>query len=453
MQHPNLFLCPIERLQPYANNARTHSSRQIRLIADSIKRFGFTNPVLIAEDHTIMAGHGRVEAAKVLGILQIPTIKLAHLSNDERRAYILADNKIAEQAGWDNDILAIELQSLIDIDFDLDLTGFSTTEIDLIFDQNMNDVTETDPVLDDIPAPSTDPAITRKGDLWQLGDHLLLCGDARLKENIVKLCGPSRIDLIITDPPYNVAIQGHVSGLGSIKHREFLTASGEMNKPQFTAFLTATLSNAGNVAKEGAIAYVFMDWRHMEELLIAGTAAFSELKNLCVWNKTNGGMGTFYRSKHELVFVFKKGNKPHTNNFGLGDTGRYRTNVWDYAGISSISATRDEELAMHPTVKPIRMIMDAIKDCSKHGESVLDIFAGSGTTLIAAEECGRKSRLLELDPVYCDTIIRRFEKITGQPAYLDTGMSFDEVADIRLSPLSRADTADIQAMNSGAGKE
>ena len=254
--------------------------------------------------------------------------------------------------------------------------------------------------------------------------------------------GSERADLVFTDPPYNVKIDGNVCGLGSVKHREFAFASGEMNRDQFTAFLTETLGNMGAVMRDGAIAFVCMDWRHMSELLAAGETAFTELKNLVVWNKTNGGMGAFYRSKHELIFVFKQGTAEHTNSFGLGETGRYRTNVWDYAGISSIGAGRSDELAMHPTVKPVAMIADAIRDCSKRGQIVLDAFGGSGSTLIAAEKTGRSARLIEYDPLYCDTIVRRWEIYTGKRATLAvTGQTFEDLAETRLALELNSETA------------
>jgi DNA modification methylase len=260
---------------------------------------------------------------------------------------------------------------------------------------------------------------TNKGDLWTLGRHRLLCGDARSAADVARLMDGRTADLIFTDPPYNVPIDGHVCGLGAVRHREFAFASGEMSREEFTAFLTETLSNAASVARDGAIAFVCMDWRHLREMQDAGERAFSEMKNLCVWNKSNAGMGSFYRSKHELVFVFKVGTAPHTNSFGLGETGRYRTNVWDYAGITSIGARRQEELAMHPTVKPVALVADALRDCTRRGEIVLDVLAGSGTTLIAAETCGRAARLIEYDPAYCDTIVRRWEAYTGKSATRD----------------------------------
>ncbi|MEM5471875.1 DNA methyltransferase [Hoeflea sp. AS60] len=421
--------CPIDSLVPYANNARTHSKKQVRQIAESIRRFGFCNPVLIADDNTIIAGHGRVEAAKLIGMTEVPIRKLSHLSRDEVRAYILADNKLAENAGWDRDLLAIEMQGLMDLEFDIEGLGFSTIEIDMTIGGEQTASSKTDNVLDQIELVGSGPAVTRAGDLWQLGPHRLRCGDARSHDDVARVCDGKPAALLFTDPPYNVPIDGHVTGLGRVRHREFALASGEMDEAAFTAFLTDSLEAAASQLMDGAIAYVCMDWRHMREVLAAGHAVFSDLKNLCVWNKTNGGMGSFYRSKHELVFVFKKGTAPHINTFGLGDTGRYRTNVWDYTGISSLGASRGEELAMHPTVKPVALIADAIRDCSKRGDIVLDVFGGSGSTLIAADQCGRVARLIEIDPLYCDTIIRRFERVTGEPARLaGSGASFGQVA-------------------------
>lgn len=426
----DLRLVPIAELTPYAGNARTHSAKQIKQIAASIREFGFVNPVLVSDDGEIVAGHGRVMAAKRLGMTEVPVLRLSHLSAAQRQAYVLADNKLAENAGWDADLLAIELQGLLDMDFDLELTGFSLAEIDIVLDEAGSEPQRT---ADIVQAPSSEPPVTRVGDLWQLGDHRLLCGDALSADDMARLMDGDTAGLIFTDPPYNVPIDGNVGGLGAHKHREFAMASGEMSPDQFTTFLTSTLGNAAAVAQDGAIAFVCMDWRHIEELMAAGRAVFSELKNLCVWNKTNAGMGTFYRSKHELVFVWKIGTGPHVNSFGLGDTGRYRTNVWDYAGATVVGAQRDADLAMHPTVKPVAMVQDAIQDCSRRGEIVLDVFGGSGTTLLAAEACGRKARILELDPIYCDTIIQRWQDRTGRAAVLaQTGETFDGLTSQRI---------------------
>ncbi len=317
----------IDTLIPYARNARTHSKKQIRQIADSIERFGFTNPVLVSDDNEIVAGHGRVQAAKLLGLKTVPTLVLSDMSEADRRAYILADNKLALNAGWDKDLLAGELQGLIDLEFDVELTGFDLAEIDLVLDEaDEADPAKTDTAEDVIP-PLLPNAVTTSGDIWQLGRHRLICGDAQDSEVFARLLGTEQADLLFTDPPYNVKIDGHVCGLGGVQHRDFAFASGEMSQTDFTTFLSTTLGHASSRMRDGSIAYVCMDWRHMGELLEAGNTVFTELKNLVVWNKTNGGMGTFYRSKHELIFVFKKGTAPHTNSFGLGESGRYRTNV------------------------------------------------------------------------------------------------------------------------------
>lgn len=421
---------PINDLKPFARNARTHSKAQIKQIANSIERFGFTNPVLVDDDGRILAGHGRVAAARLLGMSEVPVIRLGDLTLAERKACVLADNKLALNAGWDQELLALELQELVELDFDMDLTGFSIAEIDFTLEAASN--SHDDDEADHIPALEH-AAVSQHGDVWQLGRHRLLCGDARSEADYHLLMADDQARLVFTDPPYNVPIDGHVCGLGAVKHREFAMGAGEMSQSQFTEYLSAALRNMCNHAVSGAILYVCMDWRHMRELQDAGEAASLELKNLCVWNKTNGGMGAFYRSKHELIFVFKHGDAPHVNSFGLGETGRYRTNVWDYAGISSIGAQRDEELAMHPTVKPVALVADAIKDCSRRGDIVLDPFAGSGTTLIAAEQTGRKARVIEYDPLYCDTIIRRFGALTGKAAiHAESCKDFEGVAEQRL---------------------
>jgi DNA modification methylase len=422
---------PVESLRPYIANARRHSTRQVQQIARSIERFGFTNPVLVSDDLQILAGHGRVAAAKILGLKRVPTVRLSNMTDAELRAYVIADNKIALNAGWDREILAIELQSLIDLDFDVEVTGFSLAEVDIVLDEAAESSPETPSGPEDEIPRVEDRAVTRQSDLWLVGRHKVLCGDARVERDYSKLLNAETVDLVFTDPPYNVPIDGNVCGSGRIRHREFAMGAGEMSSEAFTAFLAQTLGAAARRCRDGAIAYTCIDWRHMGELLAAGKEVFSELKNVCIWNKSNAGMGTFYRSKYELIFVFKVGSAAHINTFGLGDTGRYRTNVWDYPGISSLGAHR-QELAMHPTVKPVSLVADAIKDCSKRGALVLDPFGGSGTTLIAAEKAGRTARLIEFDPAYCDTILKRFERVTEKQGRLaETGESFDAVAQRR----------------------
>ena len=410
---------PIDQLKPWPRNARTHSRKQIRQLAESIGRFGFTNPILIDGENRILAGHGRVEAARQLGMATAPCLRVDHMSASEKRAYVLADNKLALNAGWDEELLALELQELMaaDVDFDVGLTGFSIAEVDQLID-GLAPEEPGDPADDQLPDPDQVPTRCRPGDAWRLGPHRLVCGDALDPGVIDALMDGEKAEMVFTDPPYNVAIEGNVSGLGKVRHREFAMASGEMTRDEFAAFLSAAFANLAAHSCDGAIHYICMDWRHMGEMLEAGAASYSELKNLIVWVKDNGGMGSFYRSRHELVFAFKKGDAPHINSFELGQHGRYRTNVWQYRGVNTLRAGRLDELALHPTVKPVAMIADAIKDVSHRGGIVLDIFGGSGSTLIAAHKTGRRARLCELDPIYCDRILRRWEIFAKDDAEL-----------------------------------
>jgi DNA modification methylase len=428
-------LLPVGQLTPYRNNARIHSKKQIRLIADSIQRFGFVNPVLIDDADEIIAGHGRVEAAKLLGLAAVPALRISHLSEAEKRAYILADNRLAELAGWDRDILAIELQALVDVGFEAEVTGFSIPQIDVVLEDAAEARGGRPGREDEVPdAPAEGSCVSRAGDLWVLGDHRLLCGNALDAADYQTVMAGDRAEMAFTDPPYNVRIDRNVCGLGRIRHREFAMASGEMSEEDFTAFLRTAFEQLATNSVDGAIHFVCMDWRHMAEMLAAGRAVFSELKNLCVWNKSSAGMGSFYRSKHELIFVWKVGTAPHLNNFELGQHGRSRTNVWDYDGITGMRAGRLEELAMHPTVKPVALVSDAIKDCSRRKGIVLDAFTGSGTTLIAAERTGRRARGIELDPAYTDVAVRRWQTYTGKYAtLLETGQRFEEVEELRQS--------------------
>ena len=414
-----------DSILPNPRNARTHSAQQIQQIARSIERFGFNNPVLVDQNNQIIAGHGRVAAAKLLGYDTVPTLRVEHLSNEEKRAYIIADNRLAERAGWDNTILAVELQGLSDLGFDVELTGFEIPEIEMIFDVVTPNAGS--PATDDVlPSLATGNVITRAGDLWILSDHRLFCGDARRRESFEMLLSGKVAQLVFTDPPYNVKIRGHVSGKGRVKHREFVHASGEKTPAQFTKFLEESLSLLAEHSSDGAIHFICSDWRHLDEMLEAGRRTYRELKNLVIWNKTNAGMGSFYRSQHELIFVWKNGRGKHVNNIELGQHGRNRSNVWTYTGVNAFGRERLDELAMHPTVKPIALVADAIRDCSRRGDIVLDSFGGSGATLIACERTQRKGRLIELDPIYCDQTVRRWQKLTGQKAVnAHTGQHFD----------------------------
>jgi DNA modification methylase len=423
----------VHDLRPYANNARTHSRKQIRQIAKSIEKFGFCNPVLIDDQKQIIAGHGRVEAAKLLGIDAVPTCRLSHLNEADKRAYVLADNRLAERAGWDKEVLAIELQGLIDLSVDVKLTGFDMGEIDLILEEAHEAKGAPTGPEDHIPACSS-AAVTQPGDLWLLGEHRLLCGDARDKLAYQSLLESAKAEFVFTDPPYNVPIHGNVCGLGRIRHRDFAMACGEMSEAEFTAFLETVFKRLAENSIDGSIHQIFTDWRHMGEMLAAGRKIYGELKNLCVWNKSNAGMGSFYRSQHELVFVWKSGTAPHINNFELGQRGRNRTNVWSYPGLTGMRVGRLQELAMHPTVKPVALAGDSLKDCSGRGGLVLDPFCGSGTILIAAERTGRKARALEIDPIYVDVAVRRWQTYTGKAAVLaGSGESYEIIEEQRTA--------------------
>jgi DNA modification methylase len=369
----------------------------------------------------------------------VPTVRLSHLSEADKRAYILADNKLAENAGWDREILAIELQALVDVDFDFEAIGFDSAQIDSILEDSAESnggFPGPEDNAPDYPQSST----SRTGDLWLLGRHRLLCGDAREKASYDVLLEGAKAEFVFTDPPYNVPIDGHVCGLGRVRHAEFAMACGEMSEQEFTGFLEDVFNLLAAHTVDGSIHQICMDWRHLAEMCVAGRRSYSELKNLCVWNKNNAGMGSFYRSKHELVFVWKSGKASHVNNFELGQHGRSRSNVWDYAGVNTFRSGRLEELTMHPTVKPVGLIADAIKDCSKPGHLVLDPFAGSGSTIIAAERTGRRARALEIDPNYVDVAVKRWQKFTGKHALLaSSGEWFDDLADERAAGKAAAE--------------
>jgi len=415
------------------DNPRTHSKKQLKSIVESIRRFGFTNPVLIDADSFIVAGHARVEAAKQVGLKQVPTISLAHLSKAELKAYVITDNRTAELAGWDRELLALNFADieLLDPDFDLTLTGFDDIEIEHLCDAGG---TKRLPVELPIPEPRPNlPPVSQLGDVWLIGDnHRLVCGDACKRDAYRQLLETERADLIFTDPPYNVKIAGHVSGLGKVRHREFVAASGELSRSGFQLFMADFMREVVHASRSGSVHYICMDWRHIGDLLAVGESIYDQLLNLVVWAKTNGGMGSFYRSQHELVAVFKHGRRAHLNNVALGSNGRHRANVWNYAGANSFGAQRDEDLALHPTVKPLAMVADAIRDATQHRDIVLDPFGGSGTTLLAAHETGRRARLIELDPLYVDVIIRRAEASGLVARHRETGESFATLAERRL---------------------
>jgi hypothetical protein len=341
-------------LQPDPRNPRVHSDKQVHQIAQSIESFGFNVPLLIDDQQMVIAGHGRLQAARRLGWETVPAIRLGHLTESQRAAFLIADNRLTENSTWDERMLGEQLKILseLELDFDLETIGFEVPEIDLLID-GLNAVHEADP--DDHLPEIAESAITVPGDLWQLGKHRILCGNSLITADYDRLMDGVEADLVISDPPYNVVIDGHATGLGKVRHREFGMASGEMNSAEFTNFLRKAMIAARDHSATGSLAYYFMDWRHMTEILSAGREVYTEFLNLCVWAKSNGGMGSFYRSAHELVFLFKNGTGSHRNNVQLGKFGRNRTNVWNYPGANSFSRSGSEEnlLALHPTPKPV----------------------------------------------------------------------------------------------------
>jgi DNA modification methylase len=419
---------PTGKLRPSDRNARTHSKKQVEQIIGSIRRFGWTYPILIDELGNILCGVGRWLAAKELGLPKVPVITLTHLRETEKRGLMIADNKIAANAGWDRKILAAELGELAvllpQIDTTLEITGFEAGEIDSLLGDHFDP--EQDPA-DQLPQLGGTP-VSQPDDLWLLGHHRLYCGDSGDKAVIRALMGRKLAAMAFADPPYNVKIKATV-GRGKRKHREFALASGEMSATQFIEFLKKWMRLAAQYSEDGSIHFICIDWRHLIEILEAGEEVYTELKNVAVWAKTNAGQGSFYRSQHEFVFVFKNGEGPHQNNIALGRYGRNRSNLWTYAGANSFRAGRLAELAVHPTVKPIALVADAIRDCSRRGEIVLDPFMGSGTTILAAEKIGRIAFGCEIDPGYVDVAVKRWQDFTKRDAILKaTGQTYDEVA-------------------------
>ena len=415
----------IQDLRPYQNNPRLHPKLQIDKLARAITDFGFLIPILVDDRNTVLAGHARIEAAKKLGLRKLPCIRASHLTEAQKRTFTILDNRLAEEAAWDFELLAKEVEFLQSEGVDLTTTGFEIPEIEMIFGAADPPVSNAED--DSIPHLTPNCVVTKPSDLWALGEHRLFCGDARRRESFETLMPGEIAQLVFVDPPYNVKIRGHVSGKGRIKHREFMEASGEKTAAQFTKFLEESLSLLAEHSTDGAIHFVCSDWRHLGEMLAAGRRVYRELKNLVVWNKTNAGMGSLYRSQHELIFVWKHGRSKHINNVELGKHGRHRSNVWTYSGSNAFGSDRLKEL-VHPTVKPVTLVADAIRDCSRRGDLVLDSFGGSGTTLIACERINRKARMLELDPIYCDQIVRRWQKLTGRKAVnAVAGVSFNDM--------------------------
>jgi len=423
---------PVMSLRSHPKNPRIHNKKQLKQIASSIEAFGFNVPLLVDSEKRIIAGHGRLEACKLLGITEVPTISLEHLTETQARAFLIADNRLTENAAWDEQLLAEQFKTLseVHLDFSLDATGFEVAEIDLMIDQYESETSDKEDPADELPDCDSKMPVSRPGDLWLLGKHRVLCGSAIDRSSYESLLGSERAAMVFTDPPYNVPIEHHASGKGEVRHANFLMASGEMTEAEFVAFLSTSCGFLTEHSTDGSVHFICMDWRHIGEILEAGRRSYGEFKNLCIWAKDKGGMGSLYRSQHELVFVFKNGKAPHRNNVQLGQFGRTRSNVWQYPSVNSFGRAGEEGnlLALHPTVKPVAMVADAIKDCSARGDVVLDAFLGSGTTVIAAERTGRVCYGIELDPSYVDVAVRRWEAFTKQSAvHRQSGFSFRQI--------------------------
>lgn len=416
---------PIERLSPDPRNPRKHSPRHIRQLVKSIKAFGFIVPALIDDEYQLVTGHGRIEAARLSGLNEVPTLSVAHLTRQQRLAYMIADNRLTDLSNWSDPMLGAILVELADaeIQFDIEAIGFSVGEIDLLIaGQGVANEADDEP-------PPHGPPVSRAADRWELGQHLIVCGSSLDDASFETLLGREKADVVICDPPYNVPIAGHVSGLGKFTHREFAQASGEMSEGEFINWLERALRLAAKWSRDGSLHYWAMDWRHLYELTVAARAVYAEQINLCVWAK-QAGMGSLYRSQHELFAVWRKGKVRHRNHVELGRFGRSRSNVWSYSSSNGAGRITDEGnlLAIHPTVKPLALIADAILDSTKRGDIVLDSFLGSGTTVLAAEKIGRRCRGIEIDPLYVDTAIRRWQRWTGEQARRTSdGALFDDL--------------------------
>lgn len=424
----------INSIVPHDKNPKKHPRAQIRKLQRSLTERGWTNFLIIDEEGHLLAGHARLEAAKANGETMVPVRNLGQMAEAERIAYILADNKLAEDAGWDRDLLAWNLSGLIDLGYDVELSGFDTFEIDGILNFGDDAAGDGDDELVELPADDARP-VSRLGDLWTFGeDHRLIVGDARDRLVVERLLNGERIQATVTDPPYGCRIANNVSGNGKVKHEDFVMGAGEMPLPEFAmTLLRPALKNIAACSQAGAIAFVFMDWRGAPHLLDAAQGVFHEIKNLVVWAKSPG-MGSFYRSAHELCYVFKVSPGTHISNIALGK--RNRTNVWRYPSANTFRKGRLEDLADHPTIKNRRMIADAILDVTRPGGIVFDPFAGSGTLLAACHDTGRRGRAIELDPKYADVILRRVAKVTGCTPMLDGKVPLDQVTAERLGEVT-----------------
>ncbi|MGI3186785.1 DNA methyltransferase [Nioella aestuarii] len=424
-----LLSIAVDQIDEAPRRARRALKGQRQKVRRAVERFGFRVPILVKPAtepgrYEVVDGHVRLAVARDLGADAVPALSVGDLPDAEIRRLALSLNKLQESGEWDREVLKLELEELFSIDGDLEIPGFEMPELEaLVFEES--DITEPDAAdADDLAELAAQPAVTQPGDRWILGDHRIFCGSALDGDELDRLLEGRMLDAVFTDPPYNVKVNGHVrEAKGGF--REFAQASGEMSREEFVAFLTQSLGNAAAGLKPGGVMFICMDWRHVGELQSALEALGLRCLNICVWVKDAPGMGSLYRSQHELVFVTRKDGASHQNNIQLGTYGRNRSNVWHYAGATGGRRDEDDDFNLHPTVKPLRMVRDALLDVTGQGDLVLDPFLGSGTTLLAAERCRRRCIGIELDPGYVDVAIRRWQSLTGETAvHAETGRRF-----------------------------
>jgi DNA modification methylase len=426
--NPKIVLLNLEDVKLPERKLRRHPLGKAKKLDRSIAETGHFGPIVVDENGLVIDGVARIDAAKRLSMPQLPAIVVTGLTGAQTKALRMSLNRLVEDASWDVDSISLELDEIRIEGGDLELSGFDDIEIDRFL--TPKDTARFDDVE---PPPLGEVAVAQEGDIWLCGDHRIICGDATRPETYDRLLGQDKATMVITDPPYNLSIAKGISGRGENRHADFLMASGEMDETQFQKFLQDAMSASADRCGDGSLHYWFMDWRHIDQLVGVGRMVFAELINICVWAKSNWGMGDFYRSQHEMVAVFKKGGGKAINNVQRGKHGRGRSNLWQYGGETAFSKTRSSDLKSHPTVKPVQMVADAIQDASLPGAIVLDPFGGSGTTMLAAEMTQRQAALIELDPKYVDLTLRRYQLATKKKAtLLSGGRSFDEVAKDRL---------------------
>ncbi|UWU90608.1 DNA modification methylase [Bradyrhizobium sp. CB1015] len=415
-----IFSKPLDELKPpRGRDIRRHPPVQIQKLVECLQAYGPVRPIIIGRDDRVIDGWALALAAKQLGYRDFPVSDISDLSEAKQRGLRVSLNKMPEYAEWNDGELKLEIEEIFALDSNVTL-GFEVGELDAMLDDGGLDQEDQLPPVDEQAA-----ALCQVGDQFVCGNQIIQVGDALKFDNYTKLLEADRVGMTFMDPPYNVPINGHVTRSNATAHHDFPMGNGEFSSGEFQAFLETSLGHVAKLSRDGSMHYVCMDWRHQRELLAAGDSVFTELKNVCVWNKSIAGMGSLYRSQHEFIFVYKFGTAPHVNNIALGRHGRNRTNVWNYVSQSALSRTSKSKPSLHPTVKPVAMVADAIRDCSNPGDIILDPFGGAGTTMIAAEKTGRRARLLELNPRYVDVAIQRWQRLTGKTAYhAETGRPF-----------------------------